>query len=146
MLPVYIYFALFGFQGIGDLIWSAADQRARGFLIGATSGRTTLGGEGLQHQDGSSHLAAAAVPNCRAYDPAHAYEVAVILEYGMQRMLDEQCDEFYYLTVTNENLPQPSLPADDARQGILRGMHRVRAAQGPEIGRASCRERVCQYV
>ncbi|WP_028354300.1 alpha-ketoglutarate dehydrogenase [Bordetella petrii] len=130
MLPFYIYYSMFGFQRIGDLIWAAADQRTRGFLIGATSGRTTLGGEGLQHQDGASHLMAAAVPNCRAYDPAHAYEVAVILEYGMRRMLDEQCDEFYYLTVTNENLAQPSLPDPGAREGILRGMHRVRAAQG----------------
>src|SRR5690606_37410240 len=127
------YYSMFGFQRIGDLIWAAADQRARGFLIGATSGRTTLGGEGLQHQDGSSHLVAATVPNCRAYDPAHAYEAAVILEHGMRRMLQEQCDEFYYLTVTNENLPQPSLPSNDARAGILRGMHRVRAAPGARV-------------
>jgi len=134
MLPFYIYYSMFGFQRIGDLIWAAADQRARGFLIGATSGRTTLGGEGLQHQDGSSHAIAATVPNCRAYDPAHAYEVAIILEHGMQRMLDAQCDEFYYLTVTNENLAQPSLPDERAREGILRGMHRVRAAQGePQV-------------
>ena len=133
MLPFYIYYSMFGFQRIGDLIWAAADQRARGFLIGATSGRTTLGGEGLQHQDGSSHLVAATVPNCRAYDPAHAYEAAVILEHGMRRMLQEQCDEFYYLTVTNENLPQPSLPSNDARAGILRGMHRVRAAPGARV-------------
>ncbi|OZI57358.1 alpha-ketoglutarate dehydrogenase [Bordetella genomosp. 4] len=128
MLPFYIYYSMFGFQRIGDLIWAAADQRARGFLIGATSGRTTLGGEGLQHQDGSSHLIASTVPNCRAYDPAYAYEVAVILEHGMKRMLDEQCDEFYYVTVTNENLAQPNLPGDSAREGILRGMHRVRTA------------------
>src|SRR5690606_891381 len=114
MLPFYIYYSMFGFQRIGDLIWAAADQRARGFLIGATSGRTTLGGEGLQHQDGSSHLIASTVPNCRAYDPAYAYEVAVILEHGMQRMLDQQCDEFYYLTVTNENLAQPDLPGEQA--------------------------------
>src|SRR5690606_7042084 len=133
MLPFYIYYSMFGFQRIGDLIWAAADQRARGFLIGATSGRTTLGGEGLQHQDGSSHLVAATVPNCRAYDPAHAYEAAVILEHGMRRMLQEQCDEFYYLTVTNENLPQPSLPSNDARAGILRGVHRVRAAPGARV-------------
>jgi len=130
MLPFYIYYSMFGFQRIGDLIWAAADQRTRGFLIGATSGRTTLGGEGLQHQDGSSHLAAAAVPNCRAYDPAYAYEVAVLVEHGMRRMLQEQRDEFYYLTVTNENLPQPDLPDESAREGIVRGMHRVRAADG----------------
>ncbi|WP_144638851.1 alpha-ketoglutarate dehydrogenase [Bordetella genomosp. 13] len=146
MLPFYIYYSMFGFQRIGDLIWAAADQRTRGFLIGATSGRTTLGGEGLQHQDGASHLAAATVPNCRAYDPAFAYEVAVLVEHGMRRMLHEQRDEFYYLTVTNENLPQPDLPNEDARQGIVRGMHRVHApagaaqlrllAAGPMVGEA----------
>ncbi len=131
MLPFYIYYSMFGFQRIGDLIWAAADQRTRGFLIGATSGRTTLGGEGLQHQDGSSHIMAAAVPNCRAYDPAYAYEVAVIVEHGMRRMLDEQHDEFYYLTVTNENLAQPDMPSDpQAREGILRGMYRLRPARG----------------
>ncbi|OFL32499.1 pyruvate dehydrogenase (acetyl-transferring), homodimeric type, partial [Achromobacter xylosoxidans] len=130
MLPFYIYYSMFGFQRIGDLIWAAADQRTRGFLIGATSGRTTLGGEGLQHQDGSSHIMAAAVPNCRAYDPAYAYEVAVIVEYGMRRMLDEQRDEFFYLTVTNENLAQPDLPRDGAAaEGILRGMYRLRPAR-----------------
>ncbi len=130
MLPFYIYYSMFGFQRIGDLIWAAADQRTRGFLIGATSGRTTLGGEGLQHQDGSSHIMAAAVPNCRAYDPAYAYEVAVIVEYGMRRMLDEQRDEFFYLTVTNENLAQPDLPQDGAAgEGILRGMYRLRPAR-----------------
>ena len=130
MLPFYIYYSMFGFQRIGDLIWAAADQRTRGFLVGATSGRTTLGGEGLQHQDGSSHLTAATVPNCRAYDPAYAYEVAVIVEYGMRRMLDEQHDEFFYLTVTNENLAQPDMPADPAaRAGILRGLYRLRPAR-----------------
>ncbi|MGE8678907.1 MAG: alpha-ketoglutarate dehydrogenase [Achromobacter marplatensis] len=131
MLPFYIYYSMFGFQRIGDLIWAAADQRTRGFLIGATSGRTTLGGEGLQHQDGSSHIMAAAVPNCRAYDPAYAFEVAVLVEYGMRRMLDEQRDEFFYLTVTNENLAQPDMPADaGVREGILRGMYRLRPAHG----------------
>jgi pyruvate dehydrogenase E1 component len=131
MLPFYIYYSMFGFQRIGDLIWAAADQRTRGFLVGATSGRTTLGGEGLQHQDGSSHIMAAAVPNCRAYDPAYAYEVAIIVEHGMRRMLDEQRDEFYYLTVTNENLAQPDMPAgNDVREGILRGMYRLRPARG----------------
>jgi len=131
MLPFYIYYSMFGFQRIGDLIWAAADQRTRGFLIGATSGRTTLGGEGLQHQDGSSHIMAATVPNCRAYDPAYAYEVAVIVEHGMRRMLDEQRDEFFYLTVTNENLAQPGMPEDPAtREGILRGLYRLRPARG----------------
>ena len=110
MLPFYIYYSMFGFQRVGDLIWAAADQRARGFLFGATAGRTTLGGEGLQHQDGTSHVVAATVPNCRAYDPAFAYELAVILDHGMRRMLEQQVDEFYYVTVMNENYAQPSMP------------------------------------
>ncbi len=122
LLPVYIYYSMFGFQRVGDLIWAAADQRARGFLLGATAGRTTLSGEGLQHQDGSSHIMAAAIPNCRAYDPTFAYEVAVIMEYGMQRMLDEQRDEFFYITVMNENYAQPSLP-DATREGIIKGLY-----------------------
>lgn len=126
MLPFYIYYSMFGYQRIGDLIWAAADQRARGFLLGATSGRTTLGGEGLQHQDGSSHIAFATIPNCRAYDPAFAYEVAIILEHGMREMLEEQEDRFYYLTVTNANYAQPSLPSDaGAREGIIKGMYRL---------------------
>ncbi|MGM3277068.1 alpha-ketoglutarate dehydrogenase [Ralstonia sp. 24A2] len=123
MLPFYIYYSMFGFQRVGDLIWAAADQRARGFLIGATSGKTTLGGEGLQHQDGTSHLAASTIPNCRAYDPAFAYEIAVILDEGMREMLERQQDTFYYLTVTNENYAQPSIPENDLREGILRGMY-----------------------
>ena len=136
MLPFYIYYSMFGFQRIGDLIWAAADQRARGFLIGATSGRTTLGGEGLQHQDGSSHLVSATIPNCRSYDPAYAYEMAVIVDDGMQRMLQKNEDVFYYVTVTNENEPQPSMPADtraDVREGILRGMHCVLPCEQPAI-------------
>ena len=127
MLPFYIYYSMFGFQRVGDLIWAAADQRARGFLIGATAGRTTLGGEGLQHQDGTSHLVAATVPNCRAYDPAIAGELAVILDRGMREMLVEQKDVFYYVTAMNENLAQPSLPAE-AHEGVLRGMYRFRAS------------------
>lgn len=131
LLPFYIYYSMFGFQRVGDLIWAAADQRARGFLIGATAGRTTLGGEGLQHQDGSSHLMAATVPNCRAYDPAFSYEVAVIVDHGMRSMLEEGNDEFYYLTAMNENYPQPSMP-DDARDGIIKGLYRVLpSADGP---------------
>ncbi|MGY4729183.1 alpha-ketoglutarate dehydrogenase [Burkholderia pyrrocinia] len=128
MLPFYIYYSMFGFQRIGDLIWAAADQRSRGFLIGATSGRTTLGGEGLQHQDGSSHLAASTIPNCRAYDPAFAYEVATIVDAGMREMVEQQRDVFYYVTVMNENYAQPSMPDDDPavrREGILKGMHRL---------------------
>jgi pyruvate dehydrogenase E1 component len=122
MLPVYIYYSMFGFQRVGDLIWAAADQRTRGFLLGATAGRTTLSGEGLQHQDGSSHVAAATVPNCRAYDPAFAYEVAVIVDAGMRAMLERGEDVFYYITVMNENYGQPSLP-DGAVEGIVRGMY-----------------------
>jgi len=126
MLPFYIYYSMFGFQRIGDIIWAAADQRARGFLFGATSGRTTLGGEGLQHQDGSSHLIAATIPNCRAYDPGLAYELAVIFEHGAREMLEDQRDVFYYITVMNENLAQPSMPVGalhDTRAGILAGMY-----------------------
>lgn len=123
MLPFYIYYSVFGFQRVADLIWAAADQRARGFLVGATAGRTTLSGEGLQHQDGASHLFATTVPNCRAYDPAFAGELAVIIEYGMQRMLRDQRDEFFYLTVGNENYAQPNLP-DGVEEDIINGMYR----------------------
>ena len=128
MLPFYIYYSMFGFQRIGDIIWAAADQRARGFLIGATSGKTTLGGEGLQHQDGTSHLAASTIPNCRAYDPAFAYEVAAIVDEGMREMVEQQRDVFYYVTVMNENYAQPSAPQSDdesLREGILKGIHRL---------------------
>jgi pyruvate dehydrogenase E1 component len=111
MLPFYIYYSMFGFQRVGDAIWAAADQRSRGFLLGATSGRTTLGGEGLQHQDGSSHLVAATIPNCKAYDPAFAGEMAVIIDHGMREMLVDQKDVFYYVTLMNENYAQPDLPA-----------------------------------
>jgi pyruvate dehydrogenase E1 component len=126
MLPFYIYYSMFGFQRVGDAIWAAADQRARGFLLGATSGRTTLGGEGLQHQDGSSHLVAATIPNCKAYDPAFAGEMAVLIDHGMREMLVEQQDVFYYLTLMNENYAQPDVPAD-AREGIVRGGWRFAA-------------------
>jgi pyruvate dehydrogenase E1 component len=124
MLPMYIYYSMFGFQRVGDLIWAAADQRVRGFLFGATAGRTTLGGEGLQHQDGSSLVMAALVPNCRAWDPAFACEVAVIMDHAMRRMLEEQRDEFHYLTLMNENYEQPSL-APEAHADLLRGMYRL---------------------
>jgi pyruvate dehydrogenase E1 component len=123
MLPLYIYYSMFGFQRVGDLIWAAADQRARGFLIGATAGRTTLGGEGLQHQDGSSHIVAATIPNCRAYDPAFACELAIIMDAGARRMLEQQCDEFYYITAMNENYAQPSLVAG-SEADILKGLYR----------------------
>ncbi|GAB2476398.1 alpha-ketoglutarate dehydrogenase [Comamonas humi] len=133
MLPFYIYYSMFGFQRVGDAIWAAADQRARGFLLGATSGRTTLGGEGLQHQDGSSHLVAATIPNCKAYDPAYAGELAVILDAGMREMLVEQKDVFYYVTLMNENYAQPDLPAG-AAEGVLCGAYRL-ARHGAEGGR-----------
>ncbi|HEX2547291.1 MAG TPA: pyruvate dehydrogenase (acetyl-transferring), homodimeric type, partial [Ramlibacter sp.] len=123
MLPFYIYYSMFGFQRVGDAIWAAADQRARGFLLGATSGRTTLGGEGLQHQDGSSHLVAATIPNCKSYDPAFAGELAVIVDRGMREMLVEQKDVFYYVTLMNENYAQPDLP-EAAREGVIRGCYR----------------------
>ena len=132
MLPFYIYYSMFGFQRIGDLIWAAADQRARGFLIGATSGRTTLAGEGLQHQDGSSHTMAALVPNCIAYDPAYAVELAVILQVGMQRMLEQNGDVFYYITVTNENEAQPSL-LPGSEEGIRRGMYCLQPQSDPAV-------------
>ncbi len=128
-MPFYIYYSMFGFQRVGDLIWAAADQRARGFLLGATAGRTTLSGEGLQHQDGSSHLVAATVPTCRAYDPAYAYELAVILDHGLRRMAEDEADEFYYVTVMNENYAQPSMP-EGVREGILKGLYVVRPAEG----------------
>ena len=122
MLPFYIYYSMFGFQRVGDQIWAAADQRPRGFLLGATSGRTTLGGEGLQHQDGSSHLHAATIPNCKAYDPAFAGEMAVIVHQGIQDMMIEQRDVFYYITLMNENYAQPSLPTEVHEQ-VIRGCY-----------------------
>mgnify|MGYP000564767955 CR=1 FL=1 len=122
MLPFYIYYSMFGFQRIGDQIWAAADQRPRGFLLGATSGRTTLGGEGLQHQDGSSHLHAATIPNCKAYDPAFAGEMAVIIDQGIREMMIEQKDVFYYVTLMNENYAQPTLP-EGVKDDIIRGCY-----------------------
>ena len=127
MLPVYAFYSMFGFQRIGDLIFAAADSRARGFLIGATAGRTTLAGEGLQHQDGSSHLVASTIPSCVAYDPCFGYELTVILQDGMRRMLEVQEDVFYYVTVMNENYAQPPLPPG-AEEGIKRGMYLLRAS------------------
>ena len=126
LLPIYIYYSMFGFQRVGDLIWAAADQRARGFLLGATAGRTTLSGEGLQHQDGSSHLMASTVPNCRAWDPAFAGELAVIFDHGARRMMEEGRDEFHYVTIMNENYVQPELPPD-VEADLLRGLYRFGA-------------------
>src|SRR5438067_12412837 len=132
MLPFYIYYSMFGFQRVGDLIWAAADSRARGFLVGGTAGRTTLAGEGLQHQDGSSHLAASAVPNCRAYDPCFGYELAAIVHDGARRMLEGQEDVFYYVTVGNENYPHPAMP-EDAAEGILKGMYQIKKAENSKL-------------
>ena len=129
MVPFYIFYSMFGFQRVGDLAWAAGDSRARGFLIGATAGRTTLNGEGLQHEDGHSHLLASVVPNCRAYDPTYAYELAVIVREGLRRMYEEQEDVFYYLTVMNENYVQPPLP-EGVEEGILRGMYLLREGTG----------------
>ena len=130
MLPFYIYYSMFGFQRVGDLIWAAADQRSRGFLLGATAGRTTLGGEGLQHQDGSSLLQASTVPNCRAYDPCFSGEFAVILDHGMRGILERQEDVFYYVTLMNENYAQPTLP-EGVEADILKGLYRY-AVQGTQ--------------
>ena len=130
MLPFYIYYSIFGFQRVGDAIWAAADQRARGFLLGATSGRTTLGGEGLQHQDGSSHLIAATIPNCKAYDPAFAGELSVIVDHGMREMVSEQKDVFYYITLMNENYAQPTLP-EGVQDDIIKGCYKFKKVKAP---------------
>ena len=127
MIPFYIYYSMFGYQRVGDLVWAAADSRTRGFMLGGTAGRTTLNGEGLQHEDGHSHVLFAVVPNCRAYDPTFGYEVAVIIQEGLRRMLVEQEDVFYYLTLMNENYVHPLMP-DGAPEGILRGMYLLREA------------------
>ena len=125
MIPFYIFYSMFGFQRIGDFIWAAGDMQAKGFLLGATAGRTTLAGEGLQHQDGHSHLAASTIPNCVAYDPAYGYELAVIIQNGMRRMYEQQERVFYYITVMNENYVQPAMP-EGVEAGILRGMYQLR--------------------
>jgi pyruvate dehydrogenase E1 component len=122
LIPFYIFYSMFGFQRVGDLAWAAGDSRTRGFLLGGTSGRTTLAGEGLQHQDGHSHLIASTIPNCVAYDPTYAYELAVIIQDGLRRMLEEKEDVFYYVTVLNENYHHPALP-EGVREGIVRGMY-----------------------
>ncbi len=128
MLPFYIYYSMFGLQRIGDLAWAAADMQARGFLLGATSGRTTLAGEGLQHLDGHSHVLASAIPTCRAYDPTYAHEVAVIIQHGLQAMYVDNESAFYYLTLMNENYAHPGMPEDSA-EGIVRGMYLLRATE-----------------
>jgi pyruvate dehydrogenase E1 component len=135
MIPFYVFYSMFGFQRVGDLAWAAGDSRARGFLLGGTSGRTTLNGEGLQHEDGHSHVLASVIPNCVAYDPTYAYEVGVIVREGLRRMVTEQEDVFYYLTVLNEPYTHPPLP-EGAEEGILRGMyllHEAPAGDGPRV-------------
>ncbi len=136
MIPFYVFYSMFGFQRVGDQAWAAGDMRARGFLIGGTAGRTTLNGEGLQHEDGHSHLLAGAIPNCLSYDPAFGYEVAVIIRDGIRRMFTEQQDVFYYLTVMNENYRQPALPEENAEaieDGIIRGMYLFSEGRASEL-------------
>jgi len=135
MIPFYTFYSMFGFQRIGDLIWAAADSRAKGFLLGGTAGRTTLAGEGLQHQDGHSHLLATTIPNLVAYDPAYAYEIAVIVQDGLRRMVREQEVLIYYLTLYNETYPMPAMP-DGCEEGILHGLYRLSSERGqPALGR-----------
>ena len=128
MVPFYIYYSMFGFQRFGDLAWAAGDQRCRGFLLGGTAGRTTLNGEGLQHEDGHSHVLFSVIPNCVSYDPTYGYELAVIIHDGLRRMLTEQEDVFYYITVMNENYEHPAMPAG-AQEGILKGMYLLRESK-----------------
>jgi pyruvate dehydrogenase E1 component len=130
-IPFFIYYSMFGFQRVGDLIWAGADSRARGFLLGGTAGRTTLAGEGLQHQDGNSHVYSLCYPNCVSYDPAYAYELAVIIQDGIRRMYHDSESIFYYLTVMNEQYVMPEMPKD-SREGILKGMYRLKAAADPK--------------
>ena len=134
MIPFYIFYSMFGFQRIGDLAWAAADQRTRGFLLGGTSGRTTLNGEGLQHEDGHSHLFAAAIPNCISYDPTFSYELAVIIQEGLHRMFAEQEDVSYYITLTNENYAHPVMPKG-IEQDILKGMYLFRKGKKRKLPR-----------
>ena len=129
MIPLYIYYSMFGLQRVGDLAWAAGDMRCRGFLLGGTAGRTTLNGEGLQHEDGHSHLLAATIPNCVSYDPTFAYEVAVIIQDGLRRMFKDQDDVYYYITLMNENYPHPAMPKG-AEEGIRRGMYLFRGGAG----------------
>jgi pyruvate dehydrogenase E1 component len=135
MIPFYIYYSMFGLQRVGDLAWLAGDMRARGFLLGGTAGRTTLNGEGLQHEDGHSHVLASTIPNCVSYDPTFSYEVVTIIREGLRRMVQEQEDVFYYITLMNENYPHPAMPAG-AEAGIVKGMYLLREGakgKGPRV-------------
>jgi len=131
MIPFYVYYSMFGFQRVGDLAWAAGDIRARGFLIGGTSGRTTLNGEGLQHEDGHSHILASTIPNCIGYDPTYAYELAVIIHDGLRRMYGENEDVYYYITTLNENYAHPEMPVG-AEEGILKGMYKLKTIEGAD--------------
>ena len=133
MIPFYIYYSMFGFQRVGDLAWAAGDMRARGFLIGGTSGRTTLNGEGLQHEDGHSHILASTIPNCVGYDPTYAYEVAVIIQNGLKRMYGDNEDVYFYITTLNENYPHPAMP-EGAEEGILKGMYKLKTVEAETPG------------
>ena len=135
MIPFFMYYSMFGFQRIGDLVWAAGDMKAKGFMLGATAGRTTLNGEGLQHEDGHSHLLAATVPNLLTYDPAFAYEIAVIIQDGLRRMYAENEEVFYYLTLYNENYPMPPMP-EGVAHGILKGLYKFRPAAARESAHA----------
>ena len=128
MIPFYIFYSMFGYQRVGDFVWAAGDMRTRGFLLGGTSGRTTLNGEGLQHQDGHGHLLFSVVPSCVAYDPCYAYELVVILQDGLRRMYAEDEQVFYYITVMNENYSHPAMP-EGVEEGIRRGMYLLRAGR-----------------
>ena len=129
MIPFYIYYSMFGLQRIGDLAWAAGDLRSRGFLLGATAGRTTLNGEGLQHEDGHSHLMSATIPNCVSYDPTYQYELAVIMQRGLKRMVEQQEDVYYYITLMNENYEHPEMPKG-AEADILKGMYLFKKGAG----------------
>ncbi|MEM7378627.1 MAG: pyruvate dehydrogenase (acetyl-transferring), homodimeric type, partial [Pseudomonadota bacterium] len=129
MVPFYIYYSMFGFQRIGDLAWMAGDMRARGFMLGGTAGRTTLNGEGLQHEDGHSHVLASTIPNCVTYDPCYAYELAVIIQHGLKRMYQDQDDVYHYITVMNENYVHPPMP-EGSEEGIIRGIYKLHSAEG----------------
>jgi pyruvate dehydrogenase E1 component len=140
MVPFYIFYSMFGLQRVGDLAWAAGDMRCRGFLLGGTAGRTTLNGEGLQHEDGHSHILASTIPNCVSYDPTFAYEVAVIIQDGLRRMLKDQEDVYYYITLMNENYSHPAMPKE-AENGIRRGMYLFRNAgetKGPRVQLLGC--------
>jgi len=140
MIPFYIYYSMFGLQRVGDLAWLAGDMRARGFLLGGTAGRTTLNGEGLQHEDGHSHILASTIPNCVSYDPTFAYEVVVIIRDGIRRMYQEQEDVYYYITLMNENYPHPGMP-EGAEAGIVKGLYLLQEGaktKGPRVQLMGC--------